>query len=139
MFEAGGHRHRQARALNAVGWYSALVGDHAQAIAHCERSLQLADQMGDRHLSANVWDSLGYAHHQLGNHTLAVECYQQALALQQDGLGDRYHEAVMLAHLGDAQDGAGAATEADVTRQRGLDLLAELGECRDAVAFTVRR
>ena len=136
LFEAGGHRHRQARALNAVGWYSALVGDHAGAIAHCERSRHLADQLGDRQLGANVRDSLGYAHHRLGDHTRAVECYRQALALQRDGLGDRYHEGLMLAHLADAEEAAGRTAEADANRQHALGILAELGEglAADALA-----
>ena len=138
LFEAGGHRHRQARALNAVGWYSALVGDHAGAIAHCERSLLLADHLGDRHLGANVWDSLGYAHHQLGDHAWAAECYQRALALQPDGLGDRYHRAIMLTHLADALDSAGKAAEAGVNRQHALDIFAELGERGDTDALTGR-
>ena len=57
-------------------------------------------RLGDRDGEADTWDSLGYAHHHLGHHAQAADCYQHALTLFRD-LGDRYNEADTLTHLGD--------------------------------------
>lgn len=48
--------------------------------------------LNDRNGQAETWDSLGYAHHHLGNHTHAVTSYQHVLTPYRD-LGDRYHKA----------------------------------------------
>ena len=92
LYRAAGHRRGQANALNAVGWYHALLGDHQQALTYCQQALTLLQELGDRHGQADTWDSLGYAHHHLGHHTQAITCYQHALDLFRD-LGDRYDEA----------------------------------------------
>ena len=51
-------------------------------------------------MQAETWDSLGYAHHHLGQPLQAIVCYEHAIDLYRD-FGDRYNEADTLAHLGD--------------------------------------
>ncbi|CAO0825693.1 hypothetical protein SMICM17S_10990 [Streptomyces microflavus] len=47
---------------------------------------------GDRVAEAATWDSLGYVHHRLGDHTRALDCYRRALDLDRQ-LGDDYNAA----------------------------------------------
>jgi tetratricopeptide (TPR) repeat protein len=71
-------------------------------------------------------DSLGYAHLRLGHHEFAVECYQRALELYQE-TGDRYYQAEILSHLGDAHDSASDRDSARETWVQALAIMEELG------------
>jgi tetratricopeptide (TPR) repeat protein len=72
---------------------------------HCEEALSLHRELGPGIVQATAWDSLGYAHHHLGDHPTAIACYNEALGLFRD-LGDRYSEAQTLARLGDTHAAA---------------------------------
>jgi tetratricopeptide (TPR) repeat protein len=85
----------------------------------------LCDRLGSPYGRANTWDSLGYAHHHLGEHREAIDCYQQAITLFRD-IGDRHAEAITLDHLGDTQDAAGDAAKAADTWRQALDILEQL-------------
>ena len=83
--------------------------------------------MGNRFGEAEAWDSIGYAHHHLGeNGQAAAECYRHALAIFQE-LEGRYGEAEVLSHLGDAHEATG---ELDAARQAWRQALALSGAAR---------
>lgn len=67
-------------------------------------------------------DSLGYAEHALGNFTGAVACYQRAIGIFRE-LGDRYHEANTLGHLGDTHHAAGELPRAQQAWQQAIATL----------------
>ncbi len=73
----------------------------------------------------NVWDSLGYAEHHLGNLAEAAACYQRALSLFRE-LGDRYNEAEILIHLGDTHHAAGDLAAGPGAWQQALAILVDL-------------
>jgi tetratricopeptide (TPR) repeat protein len=75
--------------------------------------------------AAYAWDSLGYAHHNLGHHAEAAGCYQRAIALRRQ-LGDRHDEADTLTRLGDTQEAAGERDAARTAWQQALDILTDL-------------
>jgi len=125
VFQAADHPQGQARALNAVGWYQTVRGDHVQALACCTRALALFQQVGDRNGAADTWDSIGYAHHHLADYTQAVRCYQRALDLYRE-FGDRFHEAAVLTHFGDVYQAAGDPTAAGAAWRQALDILTDL-------------
>ena len=82
--------------------------------------------------SSSALDSLGYVYHHIGDHGRAVQCYERASTMFRD-MGDRYHEAYTLVHLGDARNATesnGAATDA---WRAALRILDELGH-PDAVS-----
>ena len=54
-------------------------------------------ELGDRFAEAATWDSLGHAHHQLGDHPSAIAAYRQSIDLCRQ-LGDRYYEATCQLH-----------------------------------------
>jgi tetratricopeptide (TPR) repeat protein len=63
-------------------------------------------ELGNRAGQADTWDSLGYAHHHLGQHSQAISCYRHALNLER-ALDDRYSEADTLTRLGNTHYAAG--------------------------------
>jgi len=89
----------EARELNAVGWYSARVGEYEQAFEHCQAALALALRHGHQPSEANMLDSLGYICFHTGRYELAEDYYTRALAVVRD-LGHTYLEAETLERLG---------------------------------------
>jgi DNA-binding SARP family transcriptional activator len=125
LYAAAGHRRGQAGALNAVGWYQALLGDLAQALTSCRAALELLepDDLGGQ---ASTWDSLGYIHHHRGDHREAIACYRRSLEVFRS-LGDRYWTADVLLHLGDSHLAAGGPEPARAAWQEALAILEDLG------------
>jgi tetratricopeptide (TPR) repeat protein len=119
-----------------VGWYQALLGNHAQALPYCEQALTLLRQLGDCHGEANTWDSLGYIHLHLGHSANATECFSRALALFR-GLHDRYNEAQTLANLADADRAVGDIAAARAHLQDALGVLVALDHA-DVAAISAR-
>ncbi|MGP4012497.1 AfsR/SARP family transcriptional regulator [Streptomyces sp. 4N124] len=124
-FRAAGHPAGQAKVLNNLGWYHATLRDR-MALAYCQQALDLLKTTTDGMVKAATWDTYGYAHHQLGQHHQAADCYHQALELYQD-LGERFGEAETLTHLGDTHHAAGETATARDTWQRALAILDDLG------------
>jgi DNA-binding SARP family transcriptional activator/tetratricopeptide (TPR) repeat protein len=125
LYRTAGSTLGQARALNAVGWCHAHLGDHEEALRSCQQALVMHQEVGDRTGQADTWDSIGYAYHRLGRYEQAADCYRHSLALWRE-LGSRNHEAEALTHLGDTHDTAGdhqAAREAWHGALRILDQL----------------
>jgi len=125
LYQATGHEHGRAHALNAVGWYGALLGDHQQALTACRQALTLFRELGDRYGQAAALDSLGYAQHYLGHHTDAITSYRYALTLVR-GLGNRYYEATVLTHLGDTHHTVGNHHAARDAWQQALTIFEDL-------------
>ncbi len=107
LYRAAGHRTGQARVLNNIGYSHALLGNYAEALTYCERSLAGIRALGERSWDDfATWDSLGYIHQHIGNYQQATSCYQRAVDLCRER-ADRYNEAVTLDHLGDVHHTAG--------------------------------
>jgi tetratricopeptide (TPR) repeat protein len=114
-----------ARALNAVGWQYAQLGDYEQALHCCERALGLTSGRGDPLNEACTWDSMGYAHFQLGRSAEAIRCFRTAVEIL-DGLHAGCHQAPLLIHLGDACQAVGEPEAARHAWRRALALLDDL-------------
>jgi len=126
LAQAEGHLAAQASALNTVGWYSALLGDHHAALTCCRQALALLQDLGNRHGQAAVLDSLGYIHRHLGDTREALSCYREALRLFRD-LGDWYKQSEALTGLGDTYHAAGDAEAARDCWKQALGILTGLG------------
>jgi len=94
-------------------------------LRYCGQALGLIPRHGNHRLEAEVWDSLGYAHHHLGDHAEAAASYQRALDLRQQ-IGDRWGQAETLGHIGEAQVVAGHPDEARTAWQEALAILDDL-------------
>ncbi len=121
LYRAGGDPDGQARAHNAIGWALSCLGEPEQAIEHCEQALQRYQEIGSINGQAATWDSLGSAHLALQRFDRALHCFEQAISFAR-GSNDRYNEARVLIHVGDARQGAGEGAAA-------------LGAWRDALAI----
>ncbi|MEU4195516.1 BTAD domain-containing putative transcriptional regulator [Kribbella sp. NPDC026611] len=125
LFRKLGDPGGQARALNAIGWTYATLGDYDQALTNCQQALSLASNGPDTTGTAATWDTLGYVHHQLGDHRSAIRSYRRALPLFRE-LGDRYAESETLTRLGDTHRALGDDTAARTAWAAALDILADV-------------
>jgi tetratricopeptide (TPR) repeat protein len=119
---ASDHR-AQVQSLDAFGWDHARLDTPAQGRAHGPPALRLLRELG--HRQADAWDSLGYAHHHLGQYASAIPCYRRAIELSRAG-GDRYHEADTLTHLGDSHHAMGDDEAARTAWRQALRIFNEL-------------
>ncbi|MFF5203235.1 tetratricopeptide repeat protein [Micromonospora parva] len=83
---------------------------------------------------ADTWDSLGHAHHQLGDDRRAIACYEHALELFTQ-VHDRYAEASTYVNLGGSHRALGDLGATRAAWRRALTILDELG---DADADSIR-
>ncbi len=125
LFRGASHLPGQADALNAVGWYRTLLGNHRAALDACRRALTLHEELDYPRGQALTWFRLGYAHRHLGDHAQATACYRRALGIFRD-IGMPYDEAAALIALGDVQDATGHADAARDSWRQALAILTDL-------------
>ncbi|MDG9673901.1 tetratricopeptide repeat protein [Micromonospora sp. DH14] len=113
-----------ATQLGTAGAHS-VTDRYADALGPLETALDLYVRAGDVEGQAATWDSLGFAHHHLGQYDRAVECYERTLALTRE-LGDRWGEAAILSRLGDTRCALGDPTAGRADWQRALDIVTAL-------------
>jgi tetratricopeptide (TPR) repeat protein len=126
LYRAGGNREGEARAHNAIGWSLSCLGEHDEAIVHCEQALRRYQELKDANGQAAAWDSLGSAYQAQQRFSQALHCFGQALVLLRD-YGDRYNEARVLIHAGDANQGAGDGPAAQKAWRCAVAVLDDLG------------
>ena len=124
LFRSAGHEPGRASSLGIIGWYHALLGAPGQALAYCQRALELQRRLGEE--LPSTLDSLGFALHQLGRHGEAAATYHRAIEAYRQA-GDRFHEADTLVHLGDSHQAAGAIEHALTAWRLALGILDDLG------------
>lgn len=127
LYQHAGHIPGQAIALTNICWNQALLGQHQQALTAATRALQLTRQT--RHpvmWQAAVLDTIGYIHHQLGDHATALRHYQQALHHNNNGGGNPRLQATILTHLSDTYHATGNDTAAQTTRNQAATILGQL-------------
>jgi tetratricopeptide (TPR) repeat protein/transcriptional regulator with XRE-family HTH domain len=128
LYQAVGHHAGQARALNCVGWVHLLLRRYQPGLAYCERAVELARQADDpymRYLQVSALDSIGYAHHLLGHHAVAVARYRQALRAH-PAEGETGVMAVVLDHLGDSYEAGGARADALRSWGRAMSIFEDI-------------
>lgn len=77
------------------------LGDYRKAIEFQQKSLAIAQELGDRLGEGTVYGNLGNAYYSLGDYPKAIEFYQKSLAIAQE-LGDRLGEGNAYGNLGNA-------------------------------------
>jgi len=120
-----GHERQLAHALNTVGWFHTVLGDHTPALTYCEEALALNLRLGDTESTAMTLDSLGHAQRHLGDFARAVGSYQRAIAIYDD-LGYAFPTADTLIRLGDTHQAAGETDAARAAWSRALRIFVEL-------------
>jgi DNA-binding SARP family transcriptional activator/tetratricopeptide (TPR) repeat protein len=121
----------EARALNAVGWDAARLGDYDTARTHCQTALALHRHHHNPNGEAATLDSLGYIDHHTGNHHQAINHYHQALTLRRNH-GNTYQAANTLDRLGHPHAALGQTDQARTVWQEALRLCRDQGRHDDA-------
>jgi tetratricopeptide (TPR) repeat protein len=132
-FGAAGDDRWLAKALNAVGWYRALGGDHAGAMPYYERALALLEALGDDNNAVVTLDIMALSDLESGLVARGAERLERALGKAR-AAGNRPMEGQLLLHLGDAH---GKTSDADTARsywRRAYEVFAEAGHAQAAEA-----
>lgn len=109
LYQADGDSTGQAVALYRMGWAHTVLGRYEHGLATCELALEVARHADDPFIwlvQSSALDSIGIAHHHLGQHDAAIASYRQALSILQ-GIGEVWLTAFPLEHLGDTYHAAG--------------------------------
>jgi tetratricopeptide (TPR) repeat protein/transcriptional regulator with XRE-family HTH domain len=105
IFQTLGDTFPHARALNAVGWLQARLGDYAQARRNCQAALALLRQhptSDGRYGESASLDSLGYIAYHLHEYGQALDYYHQALTICR-AQGQSFDEADVLDHIAETR------------------------------------
>ncbi|MEU6032204.1 BTAD domain-containing putative transcriptional regulator [Streptomyces tauricus] len=131
-----------ASVTNEVAWTRLLLHEYEEALGDCRRAVRIAHRSGNRNIEAAAWDTMGVAHHRLGQHDEALEAFDHALTHYR-ALNDASLIADTLVHRGEAlavtspQEARRAWNEAlailDVLGHTDADRLRELLEEHDEV------
>jgi DNA-binding SARP family transcriptional activator/tetratricopeptide (TPR) repeat protein len=125
-----------ARALGAVGWYCARLGEYERGESCCQAALASLETM-DLSAAAEAMDSLGYINYRLGRNRQALSYYHRALG-QRRAIGNKYHVADTLEAMGDPYVALGQCELAKKMWQEALALYAEQGRETDARRIQLR-
>jgi tetratricopeptide (TPR) repeat protein len=110
-----------ARAHNAVGRYSASLGQLTNALEHCTVALRLFRRHGDHDGEAVTINSLGYIAHRAGRLQEALSLYQQALGMFK-GSKNVYNEPLTLGWMAEVYALLGDTVRARASWERALHL-----------------
>ncbi|MEW2568485.1 BTAD domain-containing putative transcriptional regulator [Streptomyces sp. NPDC047070] len=131
-----------ASVTNEVAWTRLLLHEYEEALGDCRRAVRIAHRSGNRNIEAAAWDTMGVAHHRLGQQDEALEAFDHALTHYR-ALNDASLVADTLVHRGEAlavtspQEARRAWNEAlailDVLGHAEADRLRELLEEHDEV------
>ncbi len=114
-----------------LGETARQMGDFAGASAHYERSLRLAESLGDRERSiraqAQALKGAGTLANQQGDRETARACYERSLALFKN-LGDRPAVAVLLNNLAVTARHQGDHAAARAMNEESLAVFREIGD-----------
>jgi CHAT domain-containing protein/Tfp pilus assembly protein PilF len=102
-------------------------GNYAQALEHYQRTLKLAEEIGNKALIAFTLVDIGTLHSSQGNYTQALEYFQKSLKLAEE-IGDKARIATALSNIGIAHYSQGNYTPALEYYQKSLRLVEEMGD-----------
>jgi DNA-binding SARP family transcriptional activator/tetratricopeptide (TPR) repeat protein len=123
----------QVHALNGIGWCHAQMGNYPETIDSATEALRLAGGIEGAEV-AGIWDTLGYTHERLGQHSRAISCFRQALAAAR-AQRDVIFETEALTRLGDLHHVMGDVDAAREHWGRALELHRAHDRQREAAAI----
>jgi DNA-binding SARP family transcriptional activator/Tfp pilus assembly protein PilF len=129
MFPSDSRSPSRAFALNAVGWYEALIGNYAPAAEACTEALGLLVGTEHRFGHADALASMGYIRFRQGLHVEAADSYRRSIAILKS-LGAKSAEAHGDLELGHVLLKMGDEAGARETWLRALSLFTDLGHER---------
>ncbi len=111
------------------------LGEYQKALDYCQKSLETAQQIGDRYREAQSLGNLGIINNYLEEYKQAINYYQQSLEIAQE-IGDRHREANSFMGLGHTYYFQGEFPQAINYYQQSLEIAQEIGDRhREANSF----
>ncbi|WP_329550487.1 AfsR/SARP family transcriptional regulator [Streptomyces sp. NBC_00696] len=126
-----------ATVLNAVGWALSRLGRHREALDHCRQALAVWLEHGESVHVAHTWDSIGHAHHRLGEYDEAAAAFHNALDLYRAHQHLPWFVAGTLDRLADTHLSAGNPQDAGRAWTEALEIY-ELLNHTDAESIRVK-
>lgn len=123
----------RAKALSGSGRLAWMQGDNDASRAHCQRSLALQRQLGDRLGAAESLNTLGNATLEQGEPNSAEPFYAESLALRRE-LGDKAGVAQSLSNLANVAHYKGDYGGSLARREEALAIFREIGDKRGIAA-----
>ncbi|MFD0304049.1 BTAD domain-containing putative transcriptional regulator [Streptomyces sp. NPDC127119] len=115
-----------AAALNAVGWSLSRLGRHREALGRTREALDRWLDLGENIHVAHTWNSVGHAHHRLGEYDAAVTAYHRALESYRGHRNLPWFIAGSLNRLADTHVSAGGPSDARRAWTEALEIYEEL-------------
>lgn len=122
-------RFHLGRTLNNLGGLYDRLGNFPQSLAHYQRAIAIARDLGNRASEGRLLNNLGRLYRQQGNYRSAQVTYQQAL-LRLQPVGDRASLSQTLTSLGLVAESLGAYDSALGYYQQAQSLVLTLGDRR---------
>ncbi len=134
LYQALGHRLREAISLNDLGDVNASLGNYPVALNYYERSLVIAREMEDREGEFTVLNNIGSVNDALGNYLEALDYYQQSLVVARE-MGDLAGESAPIANIGGVHQSLGNYPEALNYYQQSLVIAQGIGNRAEEAAI----
>jgi transcriptional regulator with XRE-family HTH domain/tetratricopeptide (TPR) repeat protein len=125
LFRACENQPGEAIALNIIGWAQIQVGDLATALANSREALRLCRDLGDRTLTAGVWDTLALTYFRLDQRADAISCYERAIG-EYVASGQLMETAATFQRLGDVHRQYDDQPAAAAAWKQALEILTKL-------------
>ncbi|XP_066294360.1 tetratricopeptide repeat protein 28-like isoform X1 [Branchiostoma lanceolatum] len=100
------------------------------SIQYYEQHLALAKQLGDRRQEGAVYNKLGLAHHDIGEHEAAMELYKKALKIQEED-GDKKSQIILHTNMGDTYRLLGKVDQATSHLNTALQMAQQTGDLHE--------
>jgi len=113
--------------LGNLGIAYSDLGEVEKSIRYCEKALEIARQIGDKHGEGSDLGNLGLAYTRLGDHKKAIENYELALDISRQ-IDDRAGQGADLGNLGVAYSRIGEVEKAIEYYQEALKITQEIGD-----------
>jgi class 3 adenylate cyclase/tetratricopeptide (TPR) repeat protein len=133
LLAVGGRETAEAAQLWIVGGLiNSRRGDYDVAQQHCNRALQIAEELGELAALARAYVLLGHITRTLGNSAQAIEHFQQAFELYQR-VGDINQQAVARNQIANAHFYMGQWKEAETHYLQAREIFDQIGDVYNRV------
>ena len=129
---------REATSLNAIGTQHRRVGRYDEAVECHRRALEILRSVDDRRAVALTQSNLALALSHAGDDAWAIGLFEEAAATLRE-LGDREHEARIMANLGVTHRRHGRPEKGDDVLQLALAKLSPSSSAYQAIEAELRR
>ncbi|MGH9752611.1 MAG: tetratricopeptide repeat protein, partial [Blastocatellia bacterium] len=116
-----------ARLMHNLGVLQQGRGNYEEALDYYQRSLKIAEEIGDVESVAGSLHQIGWVQQERGNYEAALDYYQRSLKIKEE-IGDVAGVASSLHNIGMVQQDRGNYEEALDYYRRSLKILEEIGD-----------